>query len=315
MRPRISAIVTTFNEEENVGDCLDSLAWCDEILVVDSFSTDRTPEICRSRDKVRFLQRDYYGGASQKNWAMPQVRFEWTLVLDADERCSTEMREEIEALLTKGPEHDAYNFRRRNHFLGKPIRYSGLRNDRVVRFVRTGTCRYQNRRVHSRMITPNPNPAPFLRAPLEHLMTDDLVDYIHRMTRYGYWSAAQAWIDGKQSSMFEIGVRTLYRFLRTFIIQFGFLDGTRGFVLCLAGAVQTYVRWATLWTWRCNARKGILPQLPTFDPDPSTWESPRERVASPGGAPSEAARPAGPCGVPIREEAPEPPRAAGSRSA
>jgi hypothetical protein len=115
--------------------------------------------------------------------------------------------------------------------------------------------------------------------------------------------------------MFEIGVRTLYRFLRTFVIQFGFLDGTRGFVLCLAGAVQTYVRWATLWTWRSNARHGILPQLPTFDPDPSTWEPPREQVAGPARAPGAAARPAGPAGVPLREEAPERPRAAGSGSA
>src|SRR5687768_16145158 len=82
--PAISAIVTTLNEEQNIAECIESLLWCDEILVVDSFSTDRTAEICRSYDKVRFHQRTYYGSAAQKNWAMDQVQSDWILIFDAD---------------------------------------------------------------------------------------------------------------------------------------------------------------------------------------------------------------------------------------
>ncbi|MCB1036250.1 MAG: glycosyltransferase, partial [Acidobacteria bacterium] len=81
-RPRISAIVTTFNEERHIAACLESLLWCDEILVVDSFSTDRTPEVVRSFDKATFAQRTYYGSASQKNWAMDQVAHDWILIFD-----------------------------------------------------------------------------------------------------------------------------------------------------------------------------------------------------------------------------------------
>src|SRR6185295_19366148 len=84
----VSAIVTTFNEEQNIAACIESLLWCDEIFVVDSFSTDRTPEISRGYDKVKFLQRTYFGSASQKNWAIDQVENDWILIFDADERCT-----------------------------------------------------------------------------------------------------------------------------------------------------------------------------------------------------------------------------------
>src|SRR5579862_5086216 len=93
--PAITAIVTTFNEEQNIGACIESLEWCDEILVVDSFSTDRTASIARGYPKVRFVQRTYYGSASQKNWAMDQVQNDWILIFDADERCTPALQREI----------------------------------------------------------------------------------------------------------------------------------------------------------------------------------------------------------------------------
>ena len=91
-RVRISAVITTLNEERNIADCVESVLWCDEVVVVDSFSTDRTPEVARSYEKVRFLQRPYMGSASQKNWAMDQTQHEWILILDADERCTPSCR-------------------------------------------------------------------------------------------------------------------------------------------------------------------------------------------------------------------------------
>src|SRR6185369_2140573 len=117
-RPAVSAIITTFNEEANIGDCIKSLLWCDEILVVDSFSTDRTPEIVRGYDKVRFFQRTYFGSASQKNWAMDQVKNDWILIFDADERCTPALQKEIQDLLASSPRHDAYTIKRRVYFMG-----------------------------------------------------------------------------------------------------------------------------------------------------------------------------------------------------
>ena len=104
IRPRISAIVTTFNEEEHVAACLESVAWCDEILVVDSYSTDRTVELAEGFEKVRLFQHEYHGGAAQKNWALQRARHEWILIFDADERCTPELRDEIQRLLEADPD-------------------------------------------------------------------------------------------------------------------------------------------------------------------------------------------------------------------
>src|SRR6185436_7789363 len=139
-RPAISAIVTTFNEEQNIAECIESLLWCDEILIVDSFSTDRTPEIAQGYDKVRFYQRTYFGSAAQKNWAMDQVGSAWILIFDAAARCTPALQKEIQDLLARGPRHDAYPIRRRVYFMNRVIRFSGWQRDRVVRLVRSGTA-------------------------------------------------------------------------------------------------------------------------------------------------------------------------------
>ena len=163
-RPRISAVITTFNEERNVAACVESLLWCDEVVVVDSFSTDRTPEIARSYGKVRFLQRKYFGSASQKNWAMDQAQHEWILILDADERCTPELQAEIEATIRDPRGTEAFIITRRVFFMDRVIRFSGWQHDRVVRLVKRGAGRYPNKRVHTDMKTRGP--ARVLRQPM-----------------------------------------------------------------------------------------------------------------------------------------------------
>lgn len=268
-RPAVSAIVTTFNEEQNIAACIQSLLWCDEIFVVDSFSTDRTPEIARSFEKVRFFQRTYYGSASQKNWAMDQVENDWILIFDADERCTPALQKEIEALLAAGPAEDAYTIRRRVYFLGRQIRFSGWQHDQVVRLVRKGSARYPNRRVHADMITRGP--APLLRNPMEHYMSDSLDDYIRRIEKYSFWGASQNWKDGKKSGFTEIFGRSIWRFVRTYFLQLGVLDGMHGLVFCMLQAYGTYLKWALLWGWHINASRGVQPKLPIFDEDENTW--------------------------------------------
>ena len=262
--------MTTFNEERHIADCLASLDWCDEVLVVDSFSTDRTPEIVRQCDRARFVQRTYYGSAAQKNWAMDQTQNEWVLILDADERCTPELRAEIAALFRNGePAHNAYTIKRRVFFLGKVIRFSGWQHDRVVRLLRRGAGRYPNRRVHADMLTRTP--APVLRRPMDHFMVDDLLSYSRRIQRYSWWGAAQLWRDGRRSGPAEVLGRSLWRFLRTYGLQFGVLDGMRGLVFCLLQAYGTYLKWSYVWSWHVNQRRGIEPPLPSFDDSESTW--------------------------------------------
>lgn len=268
-RPKISAIVTTFNEERNIAACLQSLLWCDEILVVDSFSTDRTPEIVRSIPQATFVQRTYYGSASQKNWAMDEVKHDWILIFDADERCTPELQAEIEGLLAKGPSHDAYTIHRRVYFLNQLIRFSGWQNDSVVRLIRKGTARYPNRRVHADMKTRGP--APMLENSMLHYMADTLDEYVPRIMKYSYWGASQAWREGKSSGFWEVFGRTIWRFFRTYVFQLGVLDGMLGVVFCMLQAFGTYMKWATLWGWRLNAKRGLQPNLPPFDDDEKVW--------------------------------------------
>lgn len=269
-RATVSAVITTFNEEHNIAACLQSLLWCDELLVVDSYSTDRTVDIVAGFPAVRFLQRPYFGAASQKNWAMDQLAGEWILILDADERCTPEMQREIVELLEKGPDREAYIIRRRVYFLDRVIRFSGWQHDEVVRLVKRGAGRYPDKRVHADMMTRTPPGR--LRQSMPHFMIDSFDRYLPRITTYGFWGAAQAWRQGKSSGPLQVLGRPVWRFVRMYIIQLGFLDGMTGLVFCLLQSYATYLKWAILWEWRANARRGRLPALPEFDDDEDTWK-------------------------------------------
>ena len=269
-RPRVSGVITSFNEEHNIGDCIESLEWCDEIIVVDSFSTDRTPEIAQEYEKVRFFQRNYFGAGAQKNWAMQHVKNEWIFLLDSDERCSPELRQEIETLLQDGPKHDAFMINRNVYLLGKRIRFSGWQHDRVARLFRTGTAYYENRRVHSVLHTIGET--PILDHSIEHYMVDRSFDeYAFRLAKYGYWNAAQCWRDGDRTSAIEVLARPVWRFFRTYILQLGILDGSIGIVFCLLQSYSTYMKFSILWGWQTNEARGISPGLPEFDEEESTW--------------------------------------------
>ena len=279
VRPKVTALVTTFNEEENIAACLETLIWCDAVMVVDSYSTDRTLELVCAFEGVRILQHAYHGGAAQKNWALQFVETPWVLIFDADERCTPELRSEIEALLEADPEAEAYVIRRRVHFLGKVIRHSGWRNDRVVRLFHAQKGRYQNRRVHARVLLDGERPAmytaPVLEQPMDHYMVTSLSEYIDRTRRYSYWGAAQTWRDGVRTSSGEIVRRSLWRFLRTYFLQRGFLDGAHGLIFCMLQAVGTYMKLATVWGWQIDQARGIEPELPSFDEDSGLWQPPQ----------------------------------------
>jgi glycosyltransferase involved in cell wall biosynthesis len=270
--PKITAIITTLNEADEIADCIESLLWCDENMVVDSFSTDRTVEIARQYDKVRVLERTYFGAASQKNWAIDRASHDWILILDADERVTPELRQEIEQVLSTGPSSEAHQIKRKTYFLGREIRFSGWQNDRVVRFFHRRSARYPNRRVHADMVTRSP--ALVLRNPLVHFMVDDFREYVRRIEKYSYWGAAQLWREHRRARPFEVLVRPCWRFIRTYLVQRGVLDGMVGLVFCIIQAYGTFLKWATLWSWQSELSRGRAPELPSFDEDEKTWAWP-----------------------------------------
>src|ERR1700730_11734997 len=144
---KLSVVIPCFNEEEMIGKCLESVKFASEILVVDSFSTDRTVEIARA-GATRVLQHEYINSAMQKNWVIPQARNEWVLIVDSDEQVTPELAKEIQRLL-ENPQYEGYWIRRRNFFLGKEIKNGTWRNDKVLRLFRRGLARYQAKHVHA----------------------------------------------------------------------------------------------------------------------------------------------------------------------
>ena len=293
-RPTIQALVTTFNVEHCVGACLDSLSWCDSILVVDSYSTDATVEVARSSERVEVLEHAYYGGASQKNWALQRVDAHWVLILDSDEVCTPELRREIQELLAAGPDHDIYRIRRRLYLLGRWVRFSGCRRDYVARLFKPERHRYQDRRVHARI--PSECEAPILESSMDHFMADSVAEVVERLSRYAYWGAAQAYREGRRSSLIGVLVRPTYRFIRTFLLQGGFLDGMRGLLFTLVQAMGSFQKAAILLGWQVNERRGVHPiDLPKF-------EDGYERTVA---GPAPVARPAGWSRRPAAAEAPE----------
>jgi glycosyltransferase involved in cell wall biosynthesis len=133
MMEKITAIIPTFNEEVHIKNAIESVLWCDEIIVVDSFSKDRTVEIVKSFPQVRLLEHEYEHSAAQKNWTIPQASHPWIFLLDADERPTQELINEIKSVVKKGTKFSGFWIYRRNHFMGKRINFSGWQSDKVIR--------------------------------------------------------------------------------------------------------------------------------------------------------------------------------------
>ncbi|NIM05479.1 MAG: glycosyltransferase [Armatimonadetes bacterium] len=243
----ISVILTCYNEEERIRSCLETVSWADEILVVDSFSTDDTLKIA-GEFTDRILQRKYDGPASQRNWAIPQARFPWILVMDADERVTPELKEEIQAIVSSPDTCSGYFIRRRNYFAGKEIRYCGWQRDWVLRLFRRDEGLYEETRSHDYhpgvKITGEPRRC---RAVMDHYPYRDLKSYLEKLRRYADWGGLDAHQQGKRATFFRLLLHPLGRFLRMFVLQRGFLDGMHGLVVCTLAACYVALQDARLW--------------------------------------------------------------------
>ncbi|HEV8629100.1 MAG TPA: glycosyltransferase family 2 protein [Thermoanaerobaculia bacterium] len=275
-RAGLSVIITTFNEEVNIADCIESVRWADEILVVDSFSRDRTVEIAQGYP-VQVLQREYFGSAAQKNWALDRVSHDWVLIVDADERVTEPLAAEILRTLASQPEVNGYSIRRENIFVDRVMRHSGWSTDKVIRLFRRDRGRYPNRRVHADLAIEGPT--PLLQSPFLHYTFRSFDQYFDKFLKYAEWGAAQAFREGRQVGVLEIAGRPLWRFFRTYVMQLGFLDGLHGLVLCTLQSFGVFLKYARLWEYRLRTRRGEVIHLPAFDEDPRTWNRREEEEA------------------------------------
>lgn len=236
----ISAILITKNEESSIKDCLKSISWVDEIIVVDSGSTDQTVKICKSFGAKVFV-RQWSGYGPQKNIALNLATKNWILSIDADERISNSLRKEIQAL---DDSHYAYSIKRKSNYCGSWINHGDWRSDYVVRLFKRNSAKFSNALVHETVITKNQ--IKLLKNEMFHFTYHNYEDVINKINIYS--SAASQILFSKKikSSLTKAIFHALWTFLRGYFFRGGFLDGRAGFALALSNSQYTYYKYLKL---------------------------------------------------------------------
>lgn len=241
---RLSVTILTRNSEAVIGRCLESVDWADEIIVVDSGSTDRTLDICREHGAKVHSSAVWPGFGPQKNRALELATGTWVFSLDSDEWITPPLKAEIERSIASPGETVAYMMPRSSTFCGRAMRHSGWWPDYVVRLFRRDVARFSDDLVHERLIVNGP--VGRLGSPLMHEAIPDLEAMMDKANRYSTASAAMRQRDGKRGSLLAAIVHGAWTFLRTYVFQLGFLDGREGFMLAIANAEGSYYRYLKL---------------------------------------------------------------------
>jgi glycosyltransferase involved in cell wall biosynthesis len=249
MKKRLSVALVTRNEEERLRACLESVAWADEIVVVDAESDDKTVTIAREfTDRV--VVRPWPGYAAQKNVALDLTTGDWTLSLDADEIVSAGLAADIARVLEADGPADGYAVPRRNIFWGRWVSHGGLYPDWQVRLFRRGRGRFSTRAVHESVSVDGR--IERLRGHLEHRSYRDIGDFLTRADRYATLAADEAVAQGRRVGVSALVLRPFGRFFGMYVVGRGFLDGWRGFLLASLYAYYVLIRSAKIWE-RTNA--------------------------------------------------------------
>ena len=251
----VSAIVVCFNEEHNIGDCLESLRWCDEVVVVDSFSTDRTPEICRQYTD-RFIQREWAGYRDQKAFAHSQATKDWVLLVDSDERVTPMLRDEIQASLTRdGGECAGYAVPRLVHYLDRWWWRGGWYPDYDVRLFRRERATWGGSDPHEKILVDGK--VRRLKNPLHHFSYRNIEDHMQRINRFTSISSQELRKEGGRWRLSDAILRPAVRFFRSYVLKRGFLEGFAGFYVALTAAVYVFLKYAKLWELELEERKNV----------------------------------------------------------
>ncbi len=251
----ISAIVVCFNEEDRIEGCLESLRWCDEIVVVDSFSTDRTPDICR-RYTDRFIQRAWAGYRDQKAFAHSQATQEWVLLVDSDERVTPALRDEIQTALARdGGVYAGYAVPRLVHYLARWWRRGGWYPDYDVRLFKRERATWGGSDPHEKIFVDGK--VRRLENPLYHFSYRNIDDHIQRINRFTSISSRELRKEGGRWRLSDAVLRPPARFFRSYVLQRGFMEGFAGLYVAVTAAVYVFLKYAKLWELELEERKNI----------------------------------------------------------
>lgn len=243
-RPRLSATVICKDEVEKIRGCLESVRFCDEVVVVDSGSTDGTLDLCRElADRV--IERGWPGHVAQKNFALDQARGEWVLPLDADERVTPELAAEVRRVLAEGPRFDGYRITRHVHYLGRWIDHSGWYPEPRVRLFRRSRGRWGGVNPHDEVRVDGA--VGDLRGEIVHYTYDDLADHVHTLNRFSSILAQEHGARGRRFSWPALLLRPPLEFLKKYVVKRGFLDGAAGFYVAALSSFYVFLKFAKLW--------------------------------------------------------------------
>ncbi len=240
---KLSAVIITNNEAKNIKRCISSLdGVADEIIVVDSFSTDATPSICKGLG-VQFHQREWKGYSKQKNYGNGLASNDWILSIDADEALSDELRDSILKVKASG-NHENFAFNRLTNYCGKWIKHSGWYPDRKTRMFNRAKDDWQGA-VHEKL-TVKSETIKRLKGDLLHYSYHNVSDHVQRMDRYSTIGAKELFEKGKRASIINLLFNPWLRFNKMLFLQLGFLDGVAGFNIALITAYGTYLKYIKL---------------------------------------------------------------------
>ncbi len=242
----ISAILITKNEALNLGACLESLSWVDEIIIVDSGSTDCTETIAKSFNAKFYSHPDWKGFGKQKQLAQSYATNDWVIAIDADEVVSDTLRESIQRILIKPADNTLYQIQRKTWVFGRFLKHSGW-VDKIVRVYPKSIANYNDKLVHEKVEFKKETTVTMLKGDLFHYSYSDMQNYLVKSAGYG-----KAWADGKQlrnkkATLTQAMTHAIGCFLKMYVIKRGFLDGKQGFLIAVLSAHSAFIKYADLW--------------------------------------------------------------------
>ena len=240
----ISVITITLNEESNIADCLETVKWADEIIVVDANSSDHTVEISKKYTSKVFSQ-EWMGYGDAKNFALAHTTQEWILWLDADERVPRELASEMQEVVSFENSCSGYEVARRAYFLGKWIKHCGWYPGYVVRLFKRDGAQFTSSRVHEKLEINGS--VGRLKNDLLHYTDENLFHYFAKFNRYTSFAAEDLRWEGKHFSLYDVLIRPLFLFVKMYILRRGFLDGIHGLILSLLSAAYVFTKYMKLW--------------------------------------------------------------------
>jgi len=250
--PKISALLISYNEEKFIREFIISMDFVDELIIVDSFSTDKTIAIIKEFPHVKLFQRKFDNFSSQKNFTIEKATNDWIIFFDADERITPPLKKEIIDMVSKNADEVAYWVYRTNIYMNKEIKYSGWQNDKVIRVFKKEFCRYDGKLVHEEIEAKGKIGA--LKNKMKHYSYKGIDTIILKRNKYAQLQAKALYEKGKKPNLFHFLIKPAFRFFKHFILKKGFLDGFQGFMISFVYGYTVFMRYVKLWLLHKNLK-------------------------------------------------------------